>query len=166
MAFQGGLGSDWVAAFNVVVAGYAAGTANMNAPLTSSPAQVAINAGTYTPASYTDAQKMLAQFVACQPANVKAATALDAQLGGNGVAQNLRLTALMQMFGAEGTAQLYNPLAAAAMNQLIAGKSADFVLGSLTAQGGANPTAGYAESLAALTPAWFTLAASTIAQYK
>jgi hypothetical protein len=104
--------------------------------------------------------------VANGPGRTKAMIALDAELGGDGASQNQKYTALDQMFGAEGTAKLYNPLALAAMTELIAGKSPDYVLGNLTAQGGVQPTAGYTEGLAALTPAWFALAQAAIAQFR
>jgi len=164
IAQQGGLGSDWVAAFKAVVAGYKAGTANIqDAPAWSAHA---INAGNYSPDSYTPEQKMAMQFavVAGGDAANRANVWLDKALQGDGVNQNLKFVALGQMFGASGDARLYNPIAGAAMVELIAGKSADYVLGNLTAQ--KTGTAGYAESLAALTPEWFALAQATIAKFK
>ena len=131
-----------------IIATYAAGTANMQ----TAPSTQQTEATGFTSGGYTDDQKMTMLYIAANgPGRTKAMAALDLELGGDGVHQNLKYTALDQMTGggAAGNAPLYDPDAQSAMSQLAQGSTVAVVSAQFTK----------------FAATWFELAEVIVARY-
>ncbi len=127
-----------------IIATYAAGTANMQPVAPSQPESIQ-----GSQSAHTARQVMTALYTStAAPGRPKAMTALDAELGGDGVHENATYNALVNLVGPGGGQ--YDPAATAAMSQLAQGSSRTAV----------------AAAFPQFDSAWFDLAASVIAAYQ
>ena len=114
--------------------------------------------------TYTDEQKMLAQYVMANgPTQVS--IDLDKSLGGDGVNRNLRYLNLIALFAKEGDGRFYNSYAETIMRQLGEGVSVQRAKKNLASWAQVETSVGSKESIAQVDDAWFDLAAQVVAKY-